>query len=165
MASLEDMSEDERNSAVLKRLMGHPEFGKEAKRLWKKIEPSASFPDVEMDDKLSAERESTNKEIATLREKLQMQEIEKRRDSEHAKVRDAGLDPVAVEKVMTEEKISSYDTAIKYVKAQQQLAPSTPSSVTPIRMPEDLKDIQKNPAGWAREKAFEAINELKAKRG
>jgi hypothetical protein len=162
--SLENMSEDERNSQALKLLFNHPEVGKEAKRLYKKVVPAARFDDVELDDRISAEREETNKEIEVLREKIQMQEIQSRRDAQHKMVRDAGLDPNEVEKVMTDEKISSYETAVKYLKAQRVAAPSTPASMTPIRMPDNMKDIQKDPRAWAQTAAYEAINELKAGR-
>lgn len=163
--SLENMTEDERNSAALKRLFAHPDVGLEAKRLYKKITPDAKFTDLETDDKLKAQRAETDKEIGDLREKLQMQEISSRRKENHEMIRAAGLDPVAVEKVMTDEKIASYDTAVKYVQAQNANVRPSAANVTPIQMPDNVKDIQKNPAMWARTKAFEAINELKAKRG
>jgi len=162
--SLEDMTEAERNSEVLKRMMNHPELGLEAKRLWKKIEPKARFPDLELSDQVSA----ATKELEAKLEKLENERLEERvranRDANHKMIREAGLDVEQVEKVMTDEKIANYGTAIKYLQGQHALAPPTPDSVTPIRMPDELKDIQKNPAAWARAKAHEAINELKAKR-
>lgn len=73
------------------------------------------------------------------------------------------MNPEEVEKVMVDEAIGSYDTAVKYVRAQKQLAPATPESVTPITMP-DGKELWKDKNAFARKSAFEAINELKANR-
>jgi hypothetical protein len=162
--SLEDMTEAERNSEILKRLMNHPEVGREAKRLWKKVEPRANFPDLDLEDQVSAATKALNEKV----EKLEQERIEDRvranREANHKRVRDAGFEVEQVEKVMTDEKIANYDTAIKYLQGQSALAPPTPEAVTPIRMPDNLKDIQKNPAQWARNEAFKAINELKAQR-
>jgi hypothetical protein len=158
--SLENMTEDERNSLALKKLFNHPEVGPQAKRLYKKVVPDARFADIELEDQIAASKKETDKEIETLREKLQMQEITNRRDAQHKMVRDAGFDPVEIEKVMTDEKISSYETAVKYMRAQQKSAPASPASVTPIRMPDNLGEIQKDPRAWANKTAFEAINEI-----
>ena len=64
---------------------------------------------------------------------------------------------------MVDESIGSYDTAIKYAQAQRQLAPTTPELRTALRMP-DTKDLWADKNSWAKNEAFEAINELKAKR-
>jgi hypothetical protein len=162
--SLENLTDDQRNSLALKRLFGHPEFGREAKKLWKKIEPNAKFPELDLEDQARAMNEATQKELQALQEKVQLQEIQGRRAEQHAKIRQAGLEPDEVEKVMTEEKIASYDTAIKYVTAQRKLAPPTPANITPIMLPDDLKEIQKNPNAYARKAAFEAVNEIIANR-
>jgi len=162
--SLEDMSEAERNSEVLKRMMNHPELGNEAKRLWKKIEPKARFPELEIDDRVTAATKELQEKIDALEAKGLEERVRANREANHKMIREAGLDVEQVEKVMTDEKIAKYETAINYLKGQHALAPPTPDSVTPIRMPDDLKDIQKNPAAWARAKAHEAINELKQRR-
>jgi hypothetical protein len=162
--SLEQMTDDERNSAILKRLLNHPEVGRDAKRLWKKIEPKANFPDLDLEDQVAAQTKTLNEKI----EKLEQEQLEGRvianREANHKRIKDAGFDVAQVEKVMTDEKIANYDTAIKYLRGQSALAPPTPEAVTPIRMPDNLKDIQKNPIAWARGEAFKAINELKAQR-
>jgi hypothetical protein len=162
--SLEDMTADERNSKILQRLMNHPEVGREAKRLWKKVEPAANFPDLDLEDQVTKATQELNDKVA----KLEQEQLEGRvlanRAANHKLVRDAGFDVEQVEKVMTDEKIANYETAIKYLRGQSALAPPTPEAVTPIRMPDNLKDIQKNPTQWARGEAFKAINELKAQR-
>jgi hypothetical protein len=164
MASLENMSEAERNSAALKRMMNHPELGLEAKRLWKKIEPTANFPDLDMRDQLDAVNKTNADKIEALENQMRERDVLARREANHALIRDAGLDVEQVEKVMTDEKILNYGTAIKYLKGQSALAPPTPQAITPIRMPDNMKEIQKNPVGWARTEAHNALNELIAKR-
>ncbi len=162
--SLENLTEEERNSAILKRMMNHPEFGDEAKRIWKKIEPAARFPDIEMKDQVATATKALQDKIDALENKQLEERVLANRKENHKKVTDAGFSVEQVEKVMTDEKIANYDTAIKYLQGQNAMAPPTPQSVTPIRMPDDLKDIQKNPTMWARAKAHEAISELKARR-
>lgn len=162
--SLENQTEDERNSAALKRLFNHPEFGIEAKRLWKKVEPTAKFTDVDTQDAITAANKVTADKIESLETQLRERDVLARREKNHEMIRAAGLDVEAVEKVMTDEKILKYETAINYLRGQTALAPPTPQSVTPIRMPDNTKEIAKNPTLWARNEAFAAINDLKAKR-
>jgi len=163
--SLEEMTEDQRLALSYRKLLNHPELGSQVKRLHKQAFPDAKFADIELEDKITAATDKARKELEALQERVQMQEIAGRRKEQHDKVRAAGLDPDAVEKVMTDEKISSYDTAIKYMRAQSASAQPSAASITPIRMPDNLADIQKDPRGWANKTAYEAINELVAKRG
>ena len=165
MASLEEMTPEQRDANALRRLFNHPELGIKAKRLYKELDPKANFPDLDIDDRITAATKSQAEKIEALEQQAREGEVLRRREVNHAMIRAAGLDVEQVEKVMTDEKILKYETAINYVKGQSALAPPSPQSVTPIRMPDNLKDIQKNPTAWARNEAFAAINELKAKRG
>jgi hypothetical protein len=165
MASLEEMTPEQRDANALRRLFNHPELGIKAKRLYKELDPKANFPDLDIDDRITAATKSQAEKIEALEQQAREGEVLRRREANHAMIRAAGLDVEQVEKVMTDEKILKYETAINYVKGQSALAPPSPQSVTPIRMPDNMKDIQKNPAAWARNEAFAAINELKAKRG
>ena len=164
MSDLENLTEDQRNSLALKRLFSHPEVGAKAKRLYKEITPDARFQDLEIEDRMEAQRREHEKEIQALRDEAQMREITERREANHKMIRESGLNPVDVEKVMTDEKIADYGTAVKYIRAQNAMKQPTPASVTPIQMPEGFKDIQKNPNKWAREAAHEALNEVISKR-
>jgi hypothetical protein len=162
---MEQLSQDEKNSLALQKLFNNPETGLEAKRLYKKIVPDAKFPDLELADKLAAQEAKMQKEIDDLKDKAQLNEITQRREKHFGEMREKGFDPDAVEKVMTENKIGSYETAMKFMAAQNAVATPTSASMTPIRMPDNVKEIQKNPTQWAKNEAFAAINELKAKRG
>jgi hypothetical protein len=162
--SLENMTPEERDAAALRALFAHPEVGDQAKRLYKKVQPAARFPELETRDQIDASNAELRKQIEKLQEEAQTRDINARRAENHRIIREQGLDPDAVEKVMTEEKIGSYDTAIKYMKAQNTNSTPTPGQRMPLQMPDDYKEIAKNPRGWANKKAHEAINDLIAKR-
>lgn len=166
MSSLESMSDDERNSLALKKLFSHPEVGMEAKRLYKKVVPDAKFPDLENQDRIDTANAALRAEIVKLQEDAQTRDITARRKENHQMIRAAGFEPDAVEKVMVDEKISSYDTAIKYMKAQNvNSRPSPGIGVgSPQEMPADWKEIAKNPRQWANKEAYAAVNDLIAKR-
>jgi len=162
--SLEGMTQEQRESAALRKLFNHPELGREAKRLYKKVEPTAKFDDIDLEDKIAAETKKQQEKIESLEQQMLERDVRARREENHRLIREAGLDVETVEKCMTEEKILKYETAINYLKGQSALAPPTPANVTPIRMPDNMAEIQKNPSAWARGEAFKAINELRAKR-
>jgi hypothetical protein len=163
--SLENMTEDERNSLALKKLFAHPDVGPKAKRLYKQVVPDAKFADIELEDKMSEQTKALQDEITKLREEAQTRDITARRAENHQRIREAGFEPDAVEKVMTEEKIASYDTALKYMKAQNANSrPTPPIGLGPQEMPADWKEIAKNPRQWANREAYKAVDELLAKR-
>lgn len=161
---MSDETQEAKEAAALRKLLNHPEVGLEAKRLYKKITPDARFPDLEIEDRLAAQ----NKEF---QEKLEKQEQERLADRtadnqrrNHEFVRSEGLDPTAIEKVMTEERIASYETAVKFVKAQNALTAPTPGTTTPIQMYDKASDWRKNPVATAKAEAFKAIDELRSRR-
>ncbi len=162
--SLENMTEEQRQALAFRKLMNHPDVGLDAKRLYKKAVPDARFPELEMDERVTAATKPLTEKIAALEQAQLEERVRQNREVNHRKVTEAGFSVEQVEKTMTDEKIVSYDTAIKYLQGQSALAPPTPQNLTPIRMPDNLKDIQKNPNAWARNEAYQAINEIKAGR-
>lgn len=163
--SLENESADQRDARALRALFNHPEVGAEAKRLYKeKVDPQARFADLEVQDRIDASNKTRDDEIKSLRERVERQDIETRRKEKHDQLRARGLDPIAVEKCMTDNKIHDYDAAARFVELETASAPSSASSITPIRMPDDSKEIAKNPTKWGRDMAHKAIDELKAQR-
>jgi hypothetical protein len=167
--SLEDLSTEERSnvmreSEALRKLMNHPDVGLEAKRLYKKVVPDANFPELRQQEQIEAATKPLQDKIATMEREDLERRVAANRTANHKLCADAGYKPEDVEKVMSEEHIANYDTAIRYLKGQRALAPATPASVTPMRMPTEMGDIRKNPNGWAREQAFKAIDEIKAGR-
>lgn len=165
MPSLEEMTPEQRDALALRKLFNHPEVGKQAKRLYKKAVPDARFPDLEAEDAANERETKLQERMDKMEEADLARRVEQKRKENHEMVRAAGLDPADVEKVMTEEKILNYDTAVKYIKAQNANSAPSPGNMTPITMPDNAKEIGKNPAAWARNEAFAAINDLKSKRG
>lgn len=164
--SLENLTEDQRNSIALKRMLQNPDVNirMRAKKLWKEIEPTANFPDLEQHEQTEALKAEFQAKLDKLEQERLEESVKQRREKNHRMIADAGLTVEAVEKVMTEERILEYGTAIKYLQGQRALAPPTPESITPIRMPDNLKDIQKDPNKWARLEAHNALNEIIAQR-
>lgn len=165
MPSLEDLSPEQQDQALklFAFVKQNPEVEKQIRREAKKKNPNMSAPDIDLEDALAKQRDEFQEKLeAERKERLEFLQSERRKEA-HAKIRSAGLDPDEVEKAMVDEAIGNYDTAIRYVSAQKKLAPATPESITPMAMP-DNKDLWKNKEMFARKTAFEAINELKAKR-
>ena len=126
--------------------------------------PNMPIPDSDvLEEKVQSEIDTLREELKK-RDEQQLQTLQEQRRAEmHNRIKDAGLEPEEVEKIMIDEKIGNYDTAIKYVKQMRELAPVTPEAITPMSLPTG-KDLWTDKNRWAKTQAFEAMNELKAKR-
>jgi hypothetical protein len=165
MASLEDLTPEQQEQAMrlFSFVKANPDIEKSIRREAKRKNPNMSAPDIELEEALAKQREEFQKKLDDERsERLSLLQQERRNEA-HARIRAAGLNPEEVEKAMVDESIGNYDTAIKYVHAQKQLAPSTPESITPHSLPND-KALWADKNKFARHAAFDAINELKARR-
>lgn len=165
MPTLEDMTPEQRAAAaqLFTFVKANPDIERTIRREAKKKNPAMVAPDLEIEDRLAAQEAKFNETLAADRkERLDALQAERRREA-HDKIKAAGLEPDAVEKVMVDENIGNYDTAIKYVAAQKRLAPSTPPSLTPHTLP-DNKDLWADRNQWGKTQAFAAINELVAQR-
>jgi hypothetical protein len=166
MPGLEDLSPEDKARAysLFQFLRQNPDVDKQVRRAAKAKNPNLSAPDIELEDALAAQAKNFDDKLAADRkERLDAIQAERRKEA-HGRITAAGLKPEDVEKVMVDENIGNYDTAIRYLKAQQQLAPATPASVQPMSMPES-KGLWADRNKFAKDTAFEAINELKARRG
>ena len=166
MSSLEDLSDQdkERAAALYKFVNQNPDVAKQVRKLAREKNPNIPVAEADvLDEKLEAQRKEFEEKLAA-RDKEYSENLQStRRSEQHDKIRKAGLDPEVVEKVMVDEKIGSYDTAIKYVQAQQSLAPPTVESITPMSLP-DGKDLWADKNKWAKQQAFDALAELQKKR-
>jgi hypothetical protein len=157
-------TEEARQAAAFRKLINHPEIGMDIKRKYKQITPDARFPDLEIEDRLAENNKTWQARLDAQEAELREDRIERQRAKNHKFVRDEGFEPDAIEKVMTEEKIASYETAVKFVRAQNAATSPTPGSYTPIRMPEATSDLRKHPIKWAQDTAHKALDELRARR-
>ena len=166
MPSLEELPESEQAKAMAlyQFVQGNPDVAKEMRKLARQKNPNMPVPDSDvLEDKITSEVTALRDELRKRDEQALQTMQEQRRAEMHNRIKDAGLEPEEVEKIMIDEKIGNYDTAIKYVKQMRELAPVTPEAITPMSLPTG-KDLWTDKNRWAKTQAFEAMNELKAKR-
>ena len=165
MASLEDMTPEQQDQALklFSFVNANPDVAKMVRKEAKKRNPNMQAPDLEVEEQLEALRAETRESLQKAEEERLADIKTRQRAQAHQMIRDAGFEPDAIEQIMVEESIGNYETAIKYARAQAQLAPATPEMASPFSMP-DTKDLYADRNKWARNTAFEAINELKQKR-
>jgi hypothetical protein len=165
MPSLEDLTPEQQEQAarLFSFVKSNPDIEKNIRREAKRKNPNMSAPDIELEDALAKQREEFEAKLKERDAQALTQLQQQRRAEAHARIRNSGLDPEEIEKLMVNESIGNYDTAINYARAQKQLAPSTAESITPMSLP-NSKDLWANKNKFARDSAFEAINELKAGR-
>ena len=166
MPSLEELPESEQAKAMAlyQFVQGNPDVAKEMRKLARQKNPNMPVPDSDvLEDKITSEVTALREELKKRDEQALQTMQEQRRAEMHNRIKDAGLEPDEVEKIMIDEKIGNYDTAIKYVKQMRELAPVTPEAITPMSLPTG-KDLWTDKNRWAKTQAFEAMNELKAKR-
>lgn len=166
MPSLEELPESEQAKALAlyQFVQGNPDVAKQMRKIAREKNPNMPVPDTDvLEDKMQNELNALREEFKK-RDEISIQQLQEQRRSEmHTRIRSNGLDPEEVEKIMVDEKIGNYDTAIKYVKQMKELAPVTPESITPMSLPSG-KDLWADKNRWAKEQAFAAMSELKAKR-
>jgi hypothetical protein len=162
---LEGLTEDQRNNLARwsNSLLRNKETREGFLNLTKKANPAFTHPELVVKETINASVEELRKDNKTLAEQLQKQVIETARDKKAAELKAKGFDIEAVEKVMGDNNIASYETAMKFMSQESRLAAATPASLssTNANMPTDMKDIAKNPAKWAREQAVKVMNEFR----
>jgi uncharacterized membrane protein len=143
--NLEDMTPEHQAQAVklFSFVNANPDVAKQIRRAAKEKNPTMQTPDLDLEDRLEAQAKEQREALEKLRQEQMEYVRAERRKEAHAKIRSAGLDPEAVEKVMVESSISDYDTAVNYIRAQKQLAPATPEMRSPLQMP-DTKELWKD---------------------
>ena len=152
--------------AALALRLGRGETRREFIKLVKKVDPSRSFPDVEMQD-LREEMESKFAEEET---KRQAAATKKRMEEARQALIDSGRftedDVKKIETdVMQAKGIADYETAAVLYGAQHAPAKAAPEISTggTWTFP-DHKGLREDPNKWARDQAFAAVGEIKARR-
>lgn len=168
MASLEDLSAEDRAKLNLANLLlSDPETSKQARRLAKKLKPELQFSDLDLEDRLTKQSESNAEQLKAIRADQQKIIFDREREKAHAKLRERGLDPAAVEKVMTENSIANYDLAAEVLEARAVAAAPTPDDLTALELPsgkEGEVDLWKDPKNFARRTADAVLNGFKRTR-
>jgi hypothetical protein len=136
-----------------------------AQRLLKKVDPKLNFPELEQETALEASLASIRKENQDLRDQLKERDFKADTREQHKAVVARGFKVDDVQKFMTERGIVSFDTAMNVLDMEQRLAAPTPEAMAgTYDLPEESKDIFKNPAQWARKTAHNMINQFQARK-
>jgi vacuolar-type H+-ATPase subunit I/STV1 len=131
---------------------------KDALKLAKRVDPNFKAPELEIDERLEEATAKQDEKLKDLQKELLAERIERNRDEKARQLKEQGYDIVAVEKVMTDNGISNYESAVKFMKGEAALAPAAPRQETGTSLPANFKEIAKNPTKWARDQAHEIIN-------
>jgi hypothetical protein len=136
-----------------------------AQRLLKKVDNKLNFPELDMQDAIESAIKPVKEESEALKSKLQEEEFRRQVQEDHKRVVARGFKVDDVQKVMKERGIVNFDTAMNIMDMEQRLATPTPESVSGVyNLPDESKEIFKNPAQWARKTAHQLIDQLQAKK-
>jgi hypothetical protein len=129
MAGVEDLSGAELQAFQLgKLLLGNPEVRREAQRLAKKANPALQIPEIELEDRVTAERTERLASEKKLEEALMGERVARRKSERDAQIVAAGFTVEEIEKIIVDEKCS-YETALKIAAMMRQTAEPTPPDV------------------------------------
>lgn len=166
--SLESLTPEERSQLQLAQLLlSDPATNKETRRLAKKLKPELQFADLDLEDRLEDQRKKSKEVTDALQNDLRTERMERAREKQHEKIRSRGLDPAAVEKLMTDHQIPNYDVAIELLEARAQSAAPTPNDLDVMELPTGKAgetDLWKDPKGFAQRTAYELLNGFRKQR-
>lgn len=139
MADLESMTAQER--AIFEAgtaLFQNPEVSKETKRLYKKINPKANFPELEIEDQIAKVKEEASAREKKMEEDLLRERTERRLETRRAEMRAKGYDPDRIEKIIVDYGAKDYETAMKIADMESRSAePTAPEIAGPV--PVDMR--------------------------
>lgn len=133
-----------------------------AKRLARKVDPKLHLPEIDLQDKIEAEKKAREDWQEEQEQKAKDRDLAQRREAQDRRSREAGFDPEEIEKIVIEEKCS-FPTAIKLAEAMRQSAlpgPASFGSGLPLNKTQDgdVKWRELSPAN-ARRKSYEIFHE------
>lgn len=111
----------------------------EAKRLARKVRPDLHLPEIDLEDKINAEKKAREDWEAEQEQKARDKDLAQRREAQAQRSRDAGFDPEEIEKIVIEEKCS-FPTALRLASAMRDSAvpgPASFSSGLPLNRTQD----------------------------
>lgn len=112
-------------------LVTNPETREPTLRSTKKLNPRMSIPELDVRTSVEAALKSRDEKIAEMEARELVREVEGRATRNRQSLRDKGYsteDVAAIEKLMVDRQIPSYDTAAEFFAQQRQLAEPTPDS-------------------------------------
>ena len=163
---LKDLPEEQKNAALdwIESLPNHPEVGHEIKKLLKKANPNIQYPELDIEERLSAKTKADSERIDKFLESQKEKEnkaywAEKTKAvKERGHVRDDEVDDF--HKWMVDEHIGNYDLAAKEWDAIKHTAaePTNYQDVTGVQLPSH-EGLFQNPQRWSRDEAMKYFNE------
>lgn len=172
--SLEDFTPDqiENMASVYKAILSNPETREIGLRATKKVRPNVPIPEIDLKDRQAQSDKLLQDRADALDAQLRERDARDRIRDERQQLRDQGFssgDVAAIEKVMTDERIPSYETAARYYKGQRQIAEPTPHNMGPattFNLPQDplaaLKGGKQGLSKWAREQATAGLDAIRS---
>lgn len=164
--SLENYTPEQRDNLarLAVTLSQTPEVSRDFKKLVKKVNPAAQFPDIEVDERFEALKKEQDEREAKRADEERVRRSNDAYEQTRGRVTSKGHKIEDVEKVMKEKGIANYDTAMEYMENAARLAAPTPESLGRMEMPAETNEILKNPKGWAQKTAHAAVSELMKRR-
>jgi hypothetical protein len=136
-------------------------------RTMKEAKPDVVLPELDTEDRISAEMNTLREENKKLREDTDNRAAAQILKEKRQLCVTRGLKPEDVEKVMQEKHIQSHESAIEFIEANNRVAAPAPAALPNFDRSVTLPvndGLKKNPAQWAREEAAKTINEFAAKK-
>lgn len=158
MAGIEDLSPAELRAFRLGKLLeSNPEVRREALRLARKADPKLRIPELELEDRVDAERDARLKSEEKLEHQLMEERVARRKSERDAQIVAAGFTVDEIEKIIVDEKCS-YETAMKLAELMKSTAePSAgevrtgaPGEPIELRPGEDFRKLGTNVGGLRR---------------
>ena len=174
--SLEGMSSETiaELAGLANSLANNPKTRETFLRMTKVVAPNTPIPEVDLLDRAASRFKASDDKLAKLEQQLLERDLRDRIESNRRGLREKGFttsDVNAIEKMMVEKSIPSYDSAAEFYRLQTKQAEPTPSTFstrTPNTLPVDgMKAIKQGQVGlnnWARGEAFKAIDDFKKQR-
>lgn len=176
-ASLEDYTPEqiEQMAATYKSALENPATREVMLRATKHLNPSMSIPEIDLKDGVRKEFQKANERADALEQQIRERDARDRVNSERASLREAGHskdDIAAIEKIMIDKHIPSYETAAEFYRGQQQIATPTPQvqqhGGQSYSLPTDPMAAMKGGKNalkkWATNSAAEALNDIRSGR-
>lgn len=176
--SLEDYTPEQiaQMASTYQAILNDPATREIGLRVTKKVNPKLSIPEIDLKDATHGALKERDSKIEALENQMRERDARDRIERERQALRSDGLtqdDVDAIEKIMMDEHIPSYQTAAKYYKAQRQVSVPTPetyrgSGAGSYSLPEDpmkaLKGGKNALRSYALNSASEALNDLRSGR-
>lgn len=156
-------------------MLRNPATRELALRATKANNPQASIPEIDLKDAARAEFKKRDDQMAEMTKQLLERDARDRIRDERDRLKEAGHskeDIAAIEKLMTEKQIPSYETAAEYFRNQNRVAepaPYQPGQALTYRMPETelaaaAKSGKAGLSRLARESAASAMDDIRSGR-